>query len=95
MSPVRSIWPSCLVLGVAPIAEARQHISCDLDRVAAAGQITVDHPQLVQSNTAVEDPVLNSISLDMMHHLRNFGWECAVVEPRINEKLYNRILRTR
>lgn len=49
-------------------------------------------PQLVQSDTKVEDPVLQAISQDMMTVLRVSGWECVVVEPRINEKLYNRIL---
>ena len=56
------------------------------------GQIKVDNPQLVQSNTRVEDPALNALSREMMALLRKSGWECAVVEPPINQRLYNRIL---
>jgi DNA sulfur modification protein DndC len=56
------------------------------------GQIKVDRPQLVQSDTTVEYPALQALSRDMMDLLRTCGWECAVVEPLINEKLYNRIL---
>lgn len=57
-----------------------------------SGVLTVDRPMLVQSNTTVEDAHLRAISEEMMSTLRASGWECAVVEPRINEKLYNRIL---
>lgn len=56
------------------------------------GQITPVRPQLVQSDTNVEDPALNAISREMMDLLTRSGWQCAVVEPRIHEKLYNRIL---
>jgi len=56
-----------------------------------SGQITVRNPQLVQSNTGVEDAKLNSLSLEMMETLRACGWQCVVVEPKIHEKLYNRI----
>lgn len=56
------------------------------------GQISVDRPQLVQSDTTVEYPELQSLSMEMMDLLRGYGWECAVVEPAIHEKLYNRIL---
>ena len=57
-----------------------------------SGWITVEKPQLVQSDTTVEYPVMQAISRQMMELLRKSGWECAVVEPKINEKLYNRIL---
>lgn len=57
-----------------------------------SGQLTAARPMLVQSNTTVEDDHLQAISTDMMAALRSSGWECAVVEPRITEKLYNRIL---
>lgn len=56
------------------------------------GQISVAKPQLVQSDTEVEYPILTNISAEMMALLRKSGWECVVVEPRIHEKLYNRIL---
>lgn len=57
-----------------------------------AGWITVERPQLVQSDTGVEDAILQGVSTEMMAVLRISGWECAIVEPKINEKLYNRIL---
>lgn len=57
-----------------------------------AKYIRVKRPQLVQSDTQVEDAALSGVSRQMMAILTKSGWECAVVEPRINEKLYNRIL---
>jgi len=57
-----------------------------------AGWITVEKPQLVQSDTQVEYEMLTAISQDMMTLLRKSGWECVVVLPKIHEKLYNRIL---
>lgn len=56
------------------------------------GWITAECPQLVQSDTTVEYQLLQQISHDMMAVLRKSGWECAIVEPKINEKLYKRIL---
>lgn len=57
-----------------------------------SGQLQVARPTLVQSDTGVEEPHLQAISRDMVEVLRASGWKCAMVEPRINEKLYNRIL---
>ncbi|TXH09872.1 MAG: hypothetical protein E6R04_06945 [Spirochaetes bacterium] len=57
-----------------------------------AGRLSVAKPMLVQSNTTVEDAHLQAISSEMMGVLRSCGWECAIVEPLIREKLYNRIL---
>lgn len=57
-----------------------------------AGWIMVERPQLVQSDTGVEDVGLQDVSKELMALLRRFGWECAVVEPQIHQKLYNRIL---
>lgn len=57
-----------------------------------SGQISVARPQLVQSDTTVEDAALQATSRDLMAVLRASGWECAVVEPRVEEKLYCRIL---
>lgn len=56
------------------------------------GQIDAPRPQLVQSDTMVEEPELQALSHQMMDVLRGRGWECAEVEPYINEKLYNQIL---
>lgn len=57
-----------------------------------SGKLSAPRPMLVQSDTTVEDAHLNALSIEMMAALGSSGWECAVVEPRIHEKLYNRIL---
>ncbi len=56
------------------------------------GQIDVPRPQLVQSDTGVEDSHLEAVSVEMRNALTASGWECAVVTPAINQRLYNRIL---
>lgn len=63
-----------------------------IEYLRRSGWLTVCKPQLVQSDTKVEHLILNGISQDMMALLERHGWECAVVEPKIHEKLYNRIL---
>lgn len=55
-------------------------------------QLMVDRPQLVQSDTTVEDPRLMAISRCLADRLRQSDWLCQIVEPSIHEKLYNRIL---
>ncbi len=55
-------------------------------------QIPAGRPQLVQSDTMVEYPALQENSRRMMDVLRKSGWECAVVTPPVNQKLYCRIL---
>lgn len=57
-----------------------------------AGLIDAPRPQLVMSDTGVEDERLGQVSRDMMDLLRHSGWECEVVRPAIHERLYNRIL---
>lgn len=57
-----------------------------------SGWLTVERPRLVQSDTTVEYQILTDLSNQMMDVLRKYGWECVVVEPKIHEKLYNRIL---
>jgi DNA sulfur modification protein DndC len=57
-----------------------------------AGWLTVDRPQLVQSDTGVEDAGLQAVSAAMMDLLRGCGWECVVVRPETRQKLYPRIL---
>ena len=57
-----------------------------------SGKIHVEKPQLVQSDTEVEYPQLDAVGVAMRKALERSGWECAVVKPRVNEKLYNRIL---
>lgn len=46
----------------------------------------------MQSDTGVEDHTLSALSHEMMDLLRTCGWECVVVRPAVNQKLYNRIL---
>ncbi len=57
-----------------------------------SGMVVVNNPQLVQSDTGVEDFGLQNISEEMMVLLRKHGWECVVVKPKLHEKLYNQIL---
>jgi 3'-phosphoadenosine 5'-phosphosulfate sulfotransferase (PAPS reductase)/FAD synthetase len=57
-----------------------------------SGQIQKARPQLVRCDTDVEDTSLSGIAEDLSDILRKSGWECAVVQPRLKEKLYNRIL---
>lgn len=56
------------------------------------GWITVDRPQLVRSDTGVEEQHLVGLAEEMTELLEASGWECALVRPKIHEKLYNRIL---
>lgn len=63
-----------------------------IEYLRRTGQVVAPWPKLVQSDTLVEYPALQTISRDMMDLLRSSGWECAVVEPLIHEKLYCRIL---
>ena len=48
-------------------------------------------PRLVMSDTRVEYPFLRGIADRVMAVLVASGWQCEVVTPRINERLYNRI----
>lgn len=57
-----------------------------------AGWLTVERPQLVRSDTGVEDPNLVAVAEEMTTLLERYGWECALVRPAIHERLYNRIL---
>lgn len=55
------------------------------------GIVKVKTPRLVQSDTEVEYPFLQQTSKAMTAALTKSGWQCELVRPRINEKLYNRI----
>jgi len=57
-----------------------------------SGQIDCQHPQLVQSDTEVEYAILADTTKRMTDALAASGWQCVLVKPKINEKLYNRIL---
>ena len=48
-------------------------------------------PRLVQSDTEVEWPFLADTSQRMIAALTAYGWECVIVKPKIDQKLYNRI----
>lgn len=55
------------------------------------GLVQKSTPRLVMSDTTVEFPFLRGIADRLMGVLRKSGWDCEIVTPRINEKLYNRI----
>ncbi len=57
-----------------------------------SGQIEVAHPQLVRSDTTVEDPSLASLAEELTEILEASGWECGLVEPSVHERLYCQIL---
>lgn len=57
-----------------------------------SGWITVDRPQLVRSDTGVEDPVLVATAEKMTDVLARSGWECVTVRPEVHERLYPQIL---
>jgi 3'-phosphoadenosine 5'-phosphosulfate sulfotransferase (PAPS reductase)/FAD synthetase len=57
-----------------------------------AGWITVDKPRLVNSDTMVDDLLLEAIGDEFMGVLEKSGWECAVVRPEVHERLYCQIL---
>lgn len=55
------------------------------------GQVDVDEPRLVMSDTAVEFPFLSRIAETLMARLRDCGWKTEIVRPELNQKLYNQI----
>lgn len=57
-----------------------------------SGQITVDQPRLVRSDTGVEEQNLIVVADELTELLEGFDWECAVVQPLVNERLYCQIL---
>ncbi len=63
-----------------------------IEYLRRTGQCDVARPQLVQCDTSIEDHHLQVVAAELANVLRASGWECAIVKPKINEKLYNRIL---
>lgn len=57
-----------------------------------SGWITVERPQLIRSDTGVEDIDLLSVAEEMTSLLAAYGWECILVRPEVHERLYNQIL---
>jgi DNA sulfur modification protein DndC len=57
-----------------------------------SGRLEVDSPALVQSDTTVEYAALGDIAADLRGLLTASGWTCAVVVPKVSERLYCRIL---
>lgn len=55
------------------------------------GQVKVDKPRVVQSDTEVEFPFLRSISEKLINILVSCGWIYQEVKPPIHKKLYNSI----
>lgn len=57
-----------------------------------AGWITVERPQLVRSDTGVEEGNLVGVAEELTTLLEGCDWECAVVRPAVHERLYPQIL---
>ena len=57
-----------------------------------AGWITVESPKLVRSDTGVEEQHLTVLAHEMTSLLEECGWECSLVTPEVNERLYAQIL---
>lgn len=55
------------------------------------GMVRVATPRLVMSDTTVEFPFLRGIADRLMAALAKCGWECQVVTPPVNQRLYCRI----
>lgn len=53
-----------------------------------SGHLRVPRPQLVRSDTGVEDPKLFEVIAEMESLLRQGGWECACVVPKVKDKLF-------
>lgn len=56
------------------------------------GRIAVDRPQLVRSDTGVEEQNLVGVAEELATLLESHGWQCAVVRPEVHERLYPQIL---
>lgn len=55
-------------------------------------QITVEQPRMVRSDTGVEEGNLVGVAEELTTVLEECDWECAVVQPLVNERLYCQIL---
>jgi 3'-phosphoadenosine 5'-phosphosulfate sulfotransferase (PAPS reductase)/FAD synthetase len=55
------------------------------------GLVKVAKPRLVMSDTTVEYPFLRRIADALMERLTVSGWECEIVTPAIDQRLYTRI----
>lgn len=53
-----------------------------------SGQVAVAEPRLVLSDTGVEYPFLAETSNSLMRLLEAWGWNCSVVRPPVERKLY-------
>ncbi len=57
-----------------------------------SGRLAVERPQLVRSDTGVEEANLVGVAEELTALLVRSGWDCGLVLPAIHERLYNRIL---
>ncbi len=62
-----------------------------IEYLRRSNQIQVEKPKLVMSDTGVEYPFLVQVSQKMIAALSRTGWQCKIVTPRIQDKLYNQI----
>lgn len=56
------------------------------------GQIQIETPRLVRSDTGVEETALIDCAERLTDRLEESEWECAVVQPEVHERLYTQIL---
>lgn len=57
-----------------------------------SGWIDAPRPRLVRSDTGVEDGALVGVAAGLTGILERCGWECGLVRPEVNERLYTQIL---
>lgn len=55
------------------------------------GMIKCETPRLVMSDTRIEYPFLSGIADRLISILATSGWQCEIVTPRINDRLYCQI----
>lgn len=62
-----------------------------IEMLRRIGLVTAPTPRLVLADTGIEYPFLGVIAADLMTLLRGRGWQCEVVKPPIQHRLYVRI----
>lgn len=55
------------------------------------GMVNAPRPRLIQSDTEAEFPFLTEVVEMMLSRLRACGWDCTIVRPAVDKKLYNSI----
>lgn len=63
-----------------------------LEWLRRAGWISIDQPRLVRSDTGVEEAGLVGLAEELTTLLSESGWQCSVVRPEVQDRLYPQIL---